>query len=65
MCICICIYIYIYQSDNIGALKLYEKLGFVRDEKLGRYYLHGGRHIYICLYVYLRVYIYVYIFVYM
>lgn len=27
---------------NTGALNLYEKLGFVRDEKLGRYYLNGG-----------------------
>jgi ribosomal protein S18 acetylase RimI-like enzyme len=33
------------ESDNMGALKLYEKLGFVRDEKLGRYYLHGGTYL--------------------
>lgn len=30
------------QSDNLGALALYEKLGFARDEKLARYYLNGG-----------------------
>jgi peptide alpha-N-acetyltransferase len=30
------------ESTNQGALGLYEKLGFVRDEKLGRYYLNGG-----------------------
>jgi peptide alpha-N-acetyltransferase len=30
------------EASNSGALKLYEKLGFVRDEKLTRYYLNGG-----------------------
>ena len=25
----------------MGAVRLYEKLGFVRDKKLPRYYLHG------------------------
>ena len=30
------------ESTNGGALGLYEKLGFVRDDKLGRYYLNGG-----------------------
>jgi ribosomal protein S18 acetylase RimI-like enzyme len=39
------------ESDNIGALKLYEKLGFVRDEKLGRYYLHGGRYYFLFTFV--------------
>lgn len=32
------------QSTNLGALALYEKLGFARDEKLARYYLNGGRY---------------------
>lgn len=32
----------IYQAVNHGALKLYEKLGFMRDEKMIRYYLNGG-----------------------
>ena len=27
---------------NTAALALYEKLGFSRDEKLGRYYLNGS-----------------------
>lgn len=31
------------KSTNLGALNLYEKLGFARDEKLARYYLNGGR----------------------
>ena len=31
------------KSTNLGALSLYEKLGFARDEKLARYYLNGGR----------------------
>lgn len=30
------------EATNVGALGLYEKLGFVRDDKLGRYYLNGG-----------------------
>ena len=30
------------EMTNVGALALYEKLGFVRDERLGRYYLNGG-----------------------
>jgi len=30
------------ELTNIGAQALYEKLGFVRDERLGRYYLNGG-----------------------
>ena len=30
------------EMTNLGALALYEKLGFVRDERLGRYYLNGG-----------------------
>lgn len=28
--------------SNLGALALYEKLGFIKDEKLSRYYLNGG-----------------------
>ena len=28
--------------SNKKALALYEKLGFMRVEKLGRYYLNGG-----------------------
>lgn len=30
------------EASNKTALTLYEKLGFVRDEKLTRYYLNGG-----------------------
>ena len=30
------------EATNTGALALYERLGFVRDEKLERYYLNGG-----------------------
>lgn len=30
------------EAVNHGALKLYEKLGFMRDEKMIRYYLNGG-----------------------
>jgi hypothetical protein len=30
------------QASNTGALALYEKLGFMRFEKLTRYYLNGG-----------------------
>lgn len=30
------------EMSNVGALALYDKLGFVRDERLGRYYLNGG-----------------------
>lgn len=30
------------EATNKGALALYEKLGFVRDEKLTRYYLNGN-----------------------
>ena len=30
------------EATNGGALGLYEKLGFVRDAKLARYYLNGG-----------------------
>ncbi|KAJ3325436.1 hypothetical protein HDV06_004295 [Boothiomyces sp. JEL0866] len=29
------------EISNKGALKLYEKLGFVRDKRLNRYYLNG------------------------
>jgi len=30
------------EASNTGALILYEKLGFMRDEKLSRYYLNGS-----------------------
>ena len=30
------------ELSNKGALSLYEKLGFVRDKRLCRYYLNGG-----------------------
>ena len=30
------------QASNTGALALYEKLGFARDEKMTKYYLNGG-----------------------
>ena len=37
------------EVTNIGALRLYEGLGFVRDKRLHKYYLngevpHNGRH---------------------
>lgn len=30
------------EVTNDGALRLYEKLGFIRDKRLHRYYLHGA-----------------------
>ena len=30
------------EATNVGALSLYEKLGFMRDELLSRYYLNGS-----------------------
>eukprot|EP01035_Chromulina_nebulosa_P018043 gene18043-23685_t len=30
------------EEINKGALNLYVRLGFVKEEKLGRYYLNGG-----------------------
>ncbi|KAJ2160183.1 hypothetical protein GGF46_002445 [Coemansia sp. RSA 552] len=30
------------ETDNLGALMLYEKLGFVRDKRLFRYYMNGS-----------------------
>jgi ribosomal protein S18 acetylase RimI-like enzyme len=30
------------QASNLGALSLYMKLGFVKDEKMNKYYLNGG-----------------------
>mmetsp|Transcript_19397 Transcript_19397/g.27744 ORF Transcript_19397/g.27744 Transcript_19397/m.27744 type:complete len:196 (+) Transcript_19397:115-702(+) len=30
------------EASNAGALSLYTKLGFVKEEKLARYYLNGG-----------------------
>jgi hypothetical protein len=30
------------QASNLGALSLYTKLGFVKDEKMAKYYLNGG-----------------------
>lgn len=32
----------ISQASNKAALGLYSKLGFMKEEKLGRYYLNGG-----------------------
>jgi hypothetical protein len=32
----------LFQVTNHGALGLYAKMGFVRDERLQRYYLNGG-----------------------
>jgi peptide alpha-N-acetyltransferase len=29
------------EANNLGALRLYERLGFVRDKKLTKYYLNG------------------------
>jgi len=30
------------ELTNIGALRLYEELGFVRDKRLHKYYLNGA-----------------------
>lgn len=30
------------EESNAGAQRLYERLGFVRDKKLPKYYLNGG-----------------------
>ncbi|KAL6768037.1 hypothetical protein ACKKBF_B37525 [Auxenochlorella protothecoides x Auxenochlorella symbiontica] len=30
------------EVTNVGALRLYERLGFVRDKRLKRYYLNGS-----------------------
>ncbi len=30
------------EVTNVGALRLYEKLGFIRDKRLTRYYLNGS-----------------------
>jgi ribosomal protein S18 acetylase RimI-like enzyme len=30
------------QASNLGALAVYEKLGFLREEKMSKYYLNGG-----------------------
>lgn len=30
------------EVTNLGALKLYERLGFIRDKRLRRYYLNGN-----------------------
>eukprot|EP01023_Acetabularia_acetabulum_P063791 TRINITY_DN807_c0_g1_i3.p4 TRINITY_DN807_c0_g1~~TRINITY_DN807_c0_g1_i3.p4 ORF type:complete len:209 (+),score=34.64 TRINITY_DN807_c0_g1_i3:194-820(+) len=30
------------EVTNAGALKLYQKLGFIRDKRLRRYYMNGG-----------------------
>ena len=30
------------EGTNIGALRLYEGLGFVRDKRLHKYYLNGN-----------------------
>lgn len=30
------------QVCNAGALRLYQKLGFIRDKRLQRYYLSGS-----------------------
>ncbi len=30
------------EASNTGALRLYERLDFVRDKRLPKYYLNGG-----------------------
>eukprot|EP01034_Spumella_vulgaris_P028504 gene28504-35370_t len=30
------------EASNQGALNLYNKFGFMREEKLSKYYLNGG-----------------------
>lgn len=30
------------EEDNVAAMKLYERLGFIRSKKLHRYYLNGS-----------------------
>ena len=32
------------EVTNVGAPRLYEGLGFVRDKRLHRYYLNGNEH---------------------
>ena len=30
------------ELSNVAAMRLYRKLGFIRDKRLPRYYLHGS-----------------------
>mmetsp|Transcript_12306 Transcript_12306/g.18645 ORF Transcript_12306/g.18645 Transcript_12306/m.18645 type:complete len:200 (+) Transcript_12306:94-693(+) len=30
------------EVSNVGAISLYEKMGFIKEERLARYYLNGG-----------------------
>jgi len=40
--LCICVEVVLEtEITNSAALRLYEKLGFVRDKRLFRYYLNG------------------------
>ena len=32
----------LFQASNLGAQALYSKLGFVKDEKMSKYYLNNG-----------------------
>ncbi|WFC99681.1 N-terminal methionine N(alpha)-acetyltransferase NatC [Malassezia yamatoensis] len=32
------------EVDNIAALRLYERLGFLREKRLFRFYMNGGYH---------------------
>lgn len=37
-----CVFAIVTQASNLGALSLYTKLGFVKDEKMSKYYLNNG-----------------------
>ena len=39
------------EKSNKGALALYEKLGFIREEKFGKYYLNGSDAFRLKLYI--------------
>ena len=42
LCVCLCVKVVLEtEITNSAALHLYEKLGFVRDKRLFRYYLNG------------------------
>lgn len=34
--------IYVLQASNLGALNLYAKFGFVKEELMAKYYLNSG-----------------------
>ena len=36
------VFLSLLKASNLGALSLYTKLGFVKEEKMAKYYLNGG-----------------------